>query len=190
MNKINEPKYQVLINLMREDVSALQLAVEQPVQLNPARPPVRGLFWSSQGPSRGWGQGNGKTFSKLGGRMKQGLREVLIFSVPALPLPSLPFQGADFILIQRETKQGKAGEREKSLSAPLSVPHSSWGGGIGEAESGVAYPKPLKRLSRVTGSNFTRIVQTLLTPAHTDFSPVSSLPYPLLYLVNEEGDRY
>ena len=103
--------------------------------------------------------------------MKQGLREVLVSSVPALPLPSLPFQGADFILTQRETKQGRAGEREKSLSVPLSIPHGSWGGGVGEAESGAAYPKPLKRLSRVTASNFTHVVQTLLTLAHTQTFP-------------------
>lgn len=61
--------------------------------------------------------------------MKQGPREVLVSSVPALPLPSLPFPDADFILIQRETKQGRAGEREKSLFARLSITHllGRWG---------------------------------------------------------------
>lgn len=103
--------------------------------------------------------------------MKQGPREVLVSSVPALPLPSLLFPDADFILIQRETKQGRAGEREKSLSALLSVPHGSWGGGVGKAESGAPYPKPLKRLSRVTGSNFSCVAWTLLAPAHTQTLP-------------------
>lgn len=105
-----------------------------------------------------------KTFTKLGGRMKQGLREVLVTSVPALPLPSLHFQGPDFIQIQRETKQGRAGERGKSLSPALAIPHRSW---VGEAERGAAYPKP----PRVRGSNFTRVVQTLFIPAHTQTSP-------------------
>lgn len=49
MAQINKPKNNVLISLMREESSAPQLVVEQPVQLNPARPPVWDLSWSSQG---------------------------------------------------------------------------------------------------------------------------------------------
>lgn len=64
-----------------------------------------------------------KTFTRLGVRMKQGLREVLISSVPALPLPSLPFPGADFTRIQREPKQGRAGEREINLYLRPSPSH-------------------------------------------------------------------
>lgn len=156
---------------MGEDISAPQLMVEQPVQLNPACPPLRGLSWSSQGQSRGVGMGKRRRhspslevgWSKDWGRCSS--------SVLALPLPCLPFQGAVFTLIQRETKQGREGVRENSLSAPLSVQHGSWRGGVGEAESGAAYSKPLKRLSRVTGSNFTCIVWTLFTPAYTQSFP-------------------
>lgn len=126
-----------------------------------------------------------KTCTELGGRMKQGLREVLVASVPALPLPSLHFQGPDFIQTQRETKQGRAGERGKSLSAALAMPHRSWGGGVGEAEHGAAYTKLLKRLSRVRRLKFYPYCpDSAHSCPHTDFSPVTSLPCPLLYPVN------
>lgn len=45
------------MDLMREGISAPQLVVVPPAQLNPARPSVRGLSWSSQEPSRGVGTG-------------------------------------------------------------------------------------------------------------------------------------
>ena len=131
-----------------------------------------------------------KTFAKLGGGMKQGLMEVLVSSAPASPLPSLPFQGADFTLIQRETKDGRAGEREKSPSAALSVPHGSWGGGVGEAESAAAYPKPPQRLSKVKFSQIFTMLSGLCSLLPTGFFPASSPPCPLLYVVNQEGDRF
>lgn len=157
MNGTNQPKYKLL---MQEDITALsnlsscsQLILLTGVCPGAARAKQRG------------GDGEVENMStRLPGRKNQGLREVFTSPSPASPLPSFPFQGTDFKLIQRETKQGGRTER--------SPPASLWntqvlGKRVRCGANMAADPKPLEKLLNVTGSNFIPVLHSWsLLPVH------------------------